>query len=93
MLIRLGIPQSALVFIFIGRGSVLLFQVRLHKDCNNKTTPTRTRTGQTGLTGRPTGRPLGLPILPVNTGIPSSTEFQKLIQRTVRTSVNIYAYG
>ena len=52
-LIRLGIPQSALVFIFIGRESRTPFQVGLHKDSNNKIDSTRTRTEQTGLIGQP----------------------------------------
>ena len=53
MLIRLGIPQLALAFIFIGRGSRTPFRVGLYKDYKNKTKPTRTRSGQTGLTDRP----------------------------------------
>ena len=50
-LIRLGIPQSALAFIFIGRGSRTPLQVGLYKNFQNKTKPTRITTGQTGLTG------------------------------------------
>ena len=53
VLIRLGLPQSALAFIFIGREVVPLLQVGLYKVSTNKTTPTRTKTGQTSLTGRP----------------------------------------
>ena len=53
MLIRLRIPQSALAFIFIGRGSRTSFQVGLYKNLQNKTKPTQITTGQTGLTGRP----------------------------------------
>ena len=56
---RLGLPQSALAFIFIGRESRTPFQVGLHKDLQNKTKPTRTKTGQTGQT-------LRLPHLAVN---------------------------
>ena len=52
-LIRLGIPQSAFVFIFIGRGSRTPLQIGLYKNFQNKTKPTRITTGQTGLTGRP----------------------------------------
>ena len=50
---RLGLPQSALAFIFIGRGSHTPLQVGLYKNFQNKTKPTRITTGQTGLTGRP----------------------------------------
>ena len=50
---RLGLPESALAFIFIGRGSRTLFQVGLYKNFQNKTKLTRITTGQTGLTGRP----------------------------------------
>ena len=53
VLIRLGIPQSALAFIFIGRGSRTPLQVGLYKNFQNKMKPTRITTGQTGLTGRP----------------------------------------
>ena len=53
VLIRLGIPQLALAFIFIGRGSRTPLQVGLYKNFQNKTKPTRITTGQTGLTGRP----------------------------------------
>ena len=52
-LIRLGIPQSALAFIFIGRGSRTPLQVGLYKNFQNKMKPTRITTGQTGLTGQP----------------------------------------
>ena len=52
-LIRLGISQSALAFIFIGRGSRTPLQVGLYKNFQNKMKPTRITTGQTGLTGRP----------------------------------------
>ena len=52
-LIRLGIPQSALAFTFIGRGSCTPLQVGLYKNFQNKTKPNRITTGQTGLTGRP----------------------------------------
>ena len=58
----MAIPQSVLAFIFLGRGSRTPFQVGLHKNSNNKTDSTQTRTGQTGLTGRP----LSLPDLAVN---------------------------
>ena len=47
-LIRLGIPQSALAFIFIVRGSRTPLQVGLYKNFQNKTKPTRITTGQTG---------------------------------------------
>ena len=47
-LIRLGIPQSALDFIFIGRGSRTPLQVGLYKNFQNKTKPTRITTRQTG---------------------------------------------
>ena len=53
VLIRLGIPQSALAFIFIGRGSRTTLQVGLYMNFQNKTKPTRITTGQTDLTGRP----------------------------------------
>ena len=53
VLIRLGIPQSALAFIFIGWGSRTPFQVGFYKNLQNKTKPPRITTGQTGLTGRP----------------------------------------
>ena len=53
ILIRLGIPQSALAFIFIGRGSRTPLQVGLYKNFQNKMKPTQITTGQTGLTGRP----------------------------------------
>ena len=46
--IRLGIPQSALAFIFIGRGSRTPLQIGLYKNFQNKTKPTRITTGQTG---------------------------------------------
>ena len=52
-LIRSEIPQSALAFIFIGRGSRTPFQVGLYKNFQNKTKHTRITTGHTGLTGRP----------------------------------------
>ena len=52
-LIQLGIPQSALAFIFIGRGSRTPLQVGLYKNFQNKMKPTRIITGQTGLTCRP----------------------------------------
>ena len=52
-MIRLGIPQSALAFIFIGRGSRTPLQVGLYKNFQNKMKPTRITTGQTGQTGRP----------------------------------------
>jgi len=52
-LIRLRIPQSALAFIFIGRGSHTPLQVGLYKNFQNKMKPTRITTGQTGQTGRP----------------------------------------
>ena len=55
----MAIPQSVLAFIFLGRGSRTPFQVGLHKNSNNKTDSTQTRTGQTG-------RPLSLPDLAVN---------------------------
>ena len=47
MLIRLGIPQSALAFIFIGQGSRTSLQVGLYKNFQNKMKPTRITTGQT----------------------------------------------
>ena len=53
VLIRLGIPQSALAFIFIGQRSRTPFQVGLYKNLQNKIKPTRITTRQTGLTGRP----------------------------------------
>ena len=53
VLIRLGIPQSALAFIFIGRGSRTPLQIGLYKNFQNKMKPTRITTGQTSLTGRP----------------------------------------
>ena len=53
ILIRLGIPQSDLTFIFIGRGSRTPLQVGLYKNFQNKMKPTRSTTGLTGLTGRP----------------------------------------
>ena len=40
-LIRFGIPQSALAFIFIGRGSRILLQIGLYKNFQNKTKSTR----------------------------------------------------
>ena len=49
----MGIPQSALAFIFIGRGSRTPLQVDLYKNFQNKTKSTRITTGQTSLTGRP----------------------------------------
>ena len=52
-LIQLGIPQSALAFIFIGRGSRTPLQVGLYKNFQNKMKPSRITTGQTGQTGRP----------------------------------------
>ena len=51
-LIRLGILQSALAFIFLGWESRTPFQVGLYNNLQNKTMPTRIITGQTGLTGR-----------------------------------------
>ena len=45
---RLELPQLALAFIFIGRGSRTPFQVGLYKNFQNKTKPTRITTGQTG---------------------------------------------
>ena len=53
VLIRMGIPQSALAFIFMGRGSRTPLQVGLYKNFQNKTKPTRITTGLTGLIGRP----------------------------------------
>jgi hypothetical protein len=52
-LIRLGISQSALAFIFIGRGSRTPLQVGLYKNFQNKMKSTRITNGQTGLTGWP----------------------------------------
>ena len=63
VLIRLGIPQSVLAFIFIGQGSRTPFQVGLYKNLQNKIKPTRITTVQTGQTGRP----LSLPELAANT--------------------------
>ena len=53
VLIQLGFPQSALTFIFIGRGSRTHLQVGLYNNFQNKTKSTRITTGQTGLIGRP----------------------------------------
>ena len=53
VLIRLGLPQSALAFIFIGRGSRTPLQVGLYKNLQNKMKPSRITTGQTDQTGRP----------------------------------------
>ena len=52
-MIRLGIPQSALAFIFIGRGSRTPLRVGLYKNFQNKTKPNRITTGPTGQTGWP----------------------------------------
>ena len=65
-LIRLGIPQSALAFIFIDQGSRTPLQVGLYKNFQNKTKPTQITTGQTGLTGRPDRSASELPKLAVN---------------------------
>ena len=54
-MIRLGILQSALAFIFIGRGSRTPFQVGLYENLQNKTKLTRITSGQTGSTGWPLG--------------------------------------
>ena len=53
VLIRLGIPQSVLAFIFIGRGSRTPLKVGLYKNFQNKMKLTRITTGQTGQTDRP----------------------------------------
>ena len=53
MLNRLRLSQSALTFIFIGRGSRTPLQVGLYNNFQHKMKPTRITTGQTGLTGRP----------------------------------------
>src|SRR6185437_3719716 len=65
-LIRLGIPQSALAFIFIGRGSHTPLQVGLYKNFQNKTKPTRITTGQTGRPDRSNRSASELPELAVN---------------------------
>ena len=57
-LIRLGIPQSVLAFIFIGRRSRTPLQVSLHKNLQNKTKLTRTRTGQTDRLDRSVSEPV-----------------------------------
>ena len=60
---RLGLPQSALAFIFIGRESRTPFQVSLYKNFQNKTKPTRITTVQTSRPDRSASEP---PELAVN---------------------------